>query len=101
MLTAQQIDALRDQSMQLLDPVVEFLIKDITERVSTAGQLTGTAAYEVWKAQNLGLSQRKLKKELQKRLKISQAQAEKLLRQAAKTGYNFDLSQFPTSQAIP
>ena len=44
MLTAYQIEALRLMSEQLLDPVTNFLIEDIAERVSEAGQLTGTAA---------------------------------------------------------
>ena len=101
MLTADQIDVLRDRSGQLLDPVVDFLVEDIAKRVSEAGQLTGTAAYEVWRAQNLGLSQKKLKKELQKRLDLSLSEVEDLLTQAAETGYNFDLSRLPTSHAIP
>ena len=101
MLTADQISYLRDRSEQLLDPIVDFLIEDICKRVAEAGQLTGTASYQVWRAQNLGISQRKLKKEIAKRLKVSQQQAEKLLTQAAETGYNFDISRFPTSHAIP
>ncbi len=101
MLTAAQIDALRDASGQLLDPVTDFLIENIARRVSEAGQLTGTAAYQVWRAQNLGMSQKKLKKELQKRLNVSEAELEKLLKQAAKTGYNFDLSRLPTTKGIP
>ncbi len=101
MLTAVQIDALRDKATQLLDPVIDFLVEDIARRVREAGQLTGTAAYQVWRAQNLGISQKKLKKELQKRLNVSADELEKLLKQAAKTGYNFDLSRLPTSQAIP
>lgn len=100
-LTAYQIEALRSQSEQLLDPVIEFLIEDITKRVSQAGQLTGTASYQIWRAQNLGISQRKLKKEIAKRMKISMKEVEQLLTQAAETGYNFDISRFPTSHAIP
>ena len=101
MLTPDQITALRDISGQLMDPVVEFLIEDIARRVSEAGQLTGTAAYEAWRAQNLGLSQEQLKKEIQKRLEISQEQVEQLMTQAAETGYDFDISRFPTVNAIP
>lgn len=101
MLTASQIDVLRDASEQLMQPVTDFLVEDIARRVSEAGQLTSTAAYQIWRAQNLGMSQRKLKKELQKKLDISAEEMEKLLKQAAKTGYNFDLSQMPTSHAIP
>lgn len=101
MLTAYQIEALRQRSERLLDPVTNFLIMDIAKRVSEAGQLTGTASYLVWRAQNLGISQRKLKKELQKLLKVSQKEVEQLLTQAAETGYNFDISRFPTTHAIP
>ena len=101
MLTAAQIDALRDASGQLLDPVTDFLVEDIARRVSEAGQLTSTAAYQVWRAQNLGISQKKLKKLLQEKLDISEKDLERLLTQAAKTGYNFDLSQLPTSKGIP
>ena len=101
MLTADQISYLRDRSEQLLDPIIEFLVEDICKRVTAAGQFTSTASYQIWRAQNLGISQRKLKKEIAKRLKISQQQAEKLLTQSAEVGYNFDISRFPTSHAIP
>lgn len=101
MLTSAQIDALRDLSGQLLDPVTDFLLEDIAKRVAEAGQLTGTAAYQAWRLQELGISQKQLKKEIAKRLKVSQKEAKKLLTQAAETGYNFDLSRFPTSDAIP
>ena len=101
MLTADQINALRDRSEQLMDPIIDFLIEDIAKRVSEAGQLTGTAAYDAWRLQNLGVSQKQLKKEIAKRLKISQKDAEQLLIQAAETGYKFDLSRFPTHKAIP
>ena len=88
-------------SEQLVDPVIDFLIEDIAKRVSEAGQLTGTASYQVWRAQNLGISQRKLKNEIAKRLQISQEKVEQLLTQAAETGYNFDISRLPTTHAIP
>lgn len=101
MLTAAQIDALRRRSEQLVDPIVDFLIEDIAKRVSEAGQLTGTAAYQVWRTQQLGMSQKQLKKEIAKRLKVSQSNVEQLLTQAAETGYNFDISRFPTSHAVP
>lgn len=100
MLTASQIEALRAKSEHLLDPVIEFLIEDISRRVSEAGQLTGTASYQIWRAQNLGISQRKIKEEIAKRLNISMKEVEILLTQAAETGYRFDLDRFPTKHAI-
>lgn len=101
MLTAYQIDVLRSHAEQLLDPVTDFLIEDIARRIAEAGQLTGTASYQVWRAQKLGISQRKLKKEIEKRLKTSEEEVERLLTQAAETGYRFDLDRFPTTHAIP
>lgn len=101
MLTPDQIEAVRLKAGQLMDPVVEFLISDIAERITEAGQLTSTAAYQVWRAQQLGVSQKQLKKELRKRLKVSQKELEKLMTQAAEVGYDYDLSRFPHVNAVP
>ena len=101
MLTAEQIGVLRDAAEKLLDPITEYLLDDIAQRVAAAGQFTGTASYQAWRLQELGLSQRQIKKEIAKRLKISLKDTEKLLTQVAKTGYNFDMSRFPTSHGIP
>ena len=101
MLTAAQIEALQRRSEQLVDPIVNFLIEDIAKRVSEAGQMTGTAAYQVWRVQQLGVSKKGLKKEIAKRLKVSQSNVEQLFKQAAETGYNSDISRFPTQKAVP
>ena len=45
MLTASQVEALRANSEQLLDPITDYLIEDIAKRVAKAGQFTGTASY--------------------------------------------------------
>lgn len=101
MLTPAQIAALRDVSGQVMDPIVDFLIEDIAKKVAKAGQFTNSAAYQAWKLQNLGISQKQLKKELAKRLKISQTQAERLMKQAAKTAYGQDIARFPDAGALP
>lgn len=101
MLTADQIEVLGEQARQITDPIVEFLIEDIARRVSEAGQLTGTASYQVWRLQQLGVSQRQLKKELRKRLKVSHRELRKLLTQAAEVGYDFDIRHLPYVQAVP
>lgn len=101
MLTADEIDALGEQAVQLITPVTDFLIADIARRISEAGQLTGTAAYQTWRLQQLGVSQRQLKRELRKRLKVSHRELRELLTQAAEAGYNFDISRFPYIQAVP
>ena len=101
MLTPEQIAALRDKAGQIADPITEFLLEDIARRISEAGQLTSTASYQVWRAQQLGMSQRQIKKELKKLLKVSNRELRKLLTQSAEAGYNYDLRHLPQVQAIP
>lgn len=100
MLTADEIERLQDAAVWLLDPVTEYLLQDIARRISEAGQLTATASYEVWRAQQLGLSQKEIKKRLKSMLKVTEGELEKLLTQAADTGYNFDLSHLPHENAV-
>ena len=101
MLTADQIDVLGNKAREIIEPITEYLIQDIARRVSEAGQLTSTASYQVWRLQQLGVSQWQLKKELRKRLKVSDRELRKLLTQSAEVGYNFDISKLPYVQAVP
>ena len=101
MLTADQIDVLGEKARQLISPVTEFLIEDIAKRIAQAGQLTGTAAYQAWRLQQLGVSQRQLKKELRKRLKVSHRELRRLLNQAGEAGYDYDIRKHPYVQAVP
>lgn len=101
MLTADQIDALRDAAGQIAEPVSAFLLQDIARRIAEAGQLTSTAAYQVWRSQQLGMSQREIKEALKKLLKASNSEIEQLLTQSAEAGYRFDLKNLPTDAAIP
>ena len=100
MLTHEQIAAIRDRASQITDPIDDYLLKDIARRIAEAGQLTSTAAYEVWRAQQLGMSQREVKKELRKLLKISHRELRKLLTQSAEVGYDFDIKHLPYVQAV-
>jgi hypothetical protein len=101
MLTALQIAALRDAAGRIADPINEYLLKDIARRICQAGQPTSTAAFEIWRAQNLGISQAEIRKALAGLTGRSLWQAENLLRQSAQVGYNYDLSNLPTAEAIP
>lgn len=100
MLTAEQIAALRDAAGKVADPINNFLLDDIARRIAGAGQLTSTAAYQVWRAQQLGLSRRKIKKRLRQLLGVNRRMLKELLTQAAEVGYNFDIRQFP-GRAVP
>lgn len=100
MLTPQQIESLSLTTEQLMQPVIEFLIDDVARRVSEAGQFTSSAAYQIWRAQALGVDRKRIEKELQKKLNVSNAEVKKLLKQSAEVGYNFDMKGFG-EKAIP
>ena len=101
MLTAEQISALRDKAAKLVEPIQAYLLREIVRRVAHAGQLTSTAAYQVWKAQQMGVSQRQIKQELRRLLKLSHKEIRRIMYQSAQSGYNLDVSRFPQVQAIP
>lgn len=101
MLTPEQIEALGDRARQITDPIVEYLIADIARRISEAGQLTSTAQYQVWRAQQLGFSQNQIKQKIQKLLNVSLDEVERLMTQAAEVGYSFDLQSLPHADAVP
>jgi len=100
MLTAQQIDALRDTAAKITNPINDYLLQDIARRIAEAGQLTSTAAYQIWRAQTLGVSQRQIKRELRRRLDLSHREIRKIMYQAAQSGYSLDVSRFPQVQAV-
>ena len=101
MLTAEQINALRDKAAKLVAPIHAYLLREIVRRVAHAGQMTSTAAYQVWKAQQLGVSQRQIKQEMRRLLKLSHKEIRRIMYQSAQSGYNLDVSRFPQVQAIP
>ncbi len=101
MLTPDQINALRDAAYQITDPITEYLLQDIARRIAEAGQLTSTAQYQVWRLQRLGKSQREVERELRRLLQLSRKQIRKILHQSAQSGYELDISRFPTTAAIP
>lgn len=100
MLTPEQIAALRDAAGQVADPINDFLLKDIARRVAGAGQLTSSAAYQIYRAQQLGMSRKEIEHQLEKMLGKSNAEIKSLLTQSAEVGYNFDIRQF-SGRAVP
>jgi hypothetical protein len=101
MLTPKQIEALRLQSLRLVDPVNDFLIRDIARRIMEAGQLTSTAQYQTWLLQQMGVSQRQLKQQLRKLFNLSHREIRQLLTQSAEVGYRYDLKNLPFVQSVP
>ena len=101
MLPPESIDALRILAMQITDPMTDFLLRDIARRVAEAGQITSMAEYQIWKIQELGKSQKEVKKKLAELLNVSLDEIDEIFEQAAEEGYKFDLSKLPTVEGIP
>ena len=107
MLTPEQIEGFRLAAGRLIDPVNTYLLKDIASRIQEAGKLTSTAAYEAWQVEWLGKGRKELERELSQLLGVTRREARKLLRSAARYGYDTTLSRYPghlvpfdTNQAI-
>lgn len=100
MLTPEQADGLAVAFERLAQPVTDYLVEDIARRVREAGQLTGAAAYQVWRAQSLGMSRAQVEERVAGLLEQQKEEAARLFRQAAETGYDFDLSHL-SAEAVP
>ncbi len=100
MLTPEQVAAIRDQANELTKPITDYLLQDIARRISEAGQLTSSASYQIYRAQQLGLSRKEIEKELKRLLKVGEGELKTLLTQSAEVGYRFDLSNFG-EDAVP
>lgn len=83
-LTPEQIDGLRARMEDIAQPIIDWLLADLAQRVAEAGKMTSTAAYEAYRAKALGASQRELKKFLKKQLSLSNREVRRLLRAAAR-----------------
>ena len=100
MLTNEQVEGLRVAFERLADPITEYIIKDVARRVAQAGQFTSTAAYQIWRAQQLGMSRDEVEKAVAAILKKTVPEVRELFKQAAEVGYNFDIDHLPR-EAIP
>lgn len=47
------------------------------------------------------MSQRQIKKELRRLLKLSRREINRIMHQSAQSGYNLDISRFPHTRAVP
>lgn len=100
MLTPEQVAGLNVAFEQLTEPITEYLMRDIARRVSEAGQFTSTAAYQIWRAQNLGKSREEIEKAVAEILGKTIPEVRRLFYQSAEVGYYFDISHL-NPEAIP
>ena len=100
MLTPEQTQGLEVAFELLAEPITEYLIRDIARRVAEAGQFTSTAAYEIWRLQELGKSRDEIEKAVSQILDKEIPEVQSLFRQAAEVGYDFDISRL-SRDAVP
>lgn len=100
MLTNQQVEGLRVAFERIADPITEYLVQDVARRVAQAGQFTSTAAYQIWRAQQLGMSRDEIEKAVAKILDKQVSEVKELFKQAAEVGYDFDIDHLPRG-AVP
>lgn len=91
MLTDDQVAGLRVAFERIADPITEYICRDVARRVAQAGEFTSTAAYQIWRAQQLGMSRDDVEKAVARILKKSIPEVRELFKQAADVGYNFDI----------
>lgn len=99
MLTPAQIEGLREAAGRLTDPITEYIIRDVARRVSKAGKMTSTAAYQLWRAREMGAAMEELEAFLQEQLGLTQQEVKGLFQQAAQHGYDLDVKRLGATTA--
>ncbi len=97
MLNPDEIQSLRDLSIQIINPIQEYIIIDICERIALSGQFTATADYQAFRADTLGVHWKQLQKEIAKRLGVSVLDVERLYTEAAQRSYTDDVRRINTA----
>ena len=92
-LTPDQIAGFRAASEEIAQPVIDWLLRDITERVAGAGKMTSTAAYEIYRAEALGAAKKDLEDFLAKQLGLSNSEVENLFQEAAQMAQEDDFAR--------
>lgn len=92
-LRPEQIAALRDACEELAEPISQWLLQDIAQRIAEAGRMTSTAAYELYRTRALGESKAALKKYLREQLKLTRREVRRLFRQAARFSHDADFDR--------
>ena len=58
----EALEELRKKAAAVAEPIHELLLQDIVRRVRGAGAITSTAEYQIYRAEQLGLAEKEIKK---------------------------------------
>lgn len=79
-----------DRLLELYRQLEDFILKDITRRLLSAGEMTATADRLIWKLQQMGESQAEIEKKLQTLTGLTRKELRSLLQDAVLTSWEDD-----------
>ena len=90
MLTPNQLDKLPEPMIQLMSELQNEIISDICRRITKANYLTPTAEWQLYKANQLTISAREVKRRIASKLKVRESTLKELYTDAVKTAIRED-----------
>lgn len=90
MLTPNRLDKLPEPMIQLMSELQNEIISDICRRISKANYLTPTAEWQLYKANQLTISAREVKRRIAAKLKVRERILKELYTDAVKTAIRED-----------
>ena len=89
-LTPTQLDKLPEPMIQLMSELQDEIISDICRRLTKANMLTPTAEWQLYKANQLTISSREVKRRIAAKLKVSEKEVKELYTDAVKEAIRED-----------
>lgn len=86
----EELEKLRKKAAAIAEPIHELLLRDIVRRVRGAGGITSTAEYQIYRAEQLGLAEKEIKRAIAEQLKISDAAIDLLFEDMADLTAEFE-----------
>ena len=90
MLSPDYFDHKEDRLLELYRQLENFILKDITRRLLSAGEMTATADRLIWKLKQMGDSQAAIEQKLRKLTGLTQKELRSLLQDAVLTSWEDD-----------
>ncbi|MGN1305318.1 MAG: phage minor capsid protein [Oscillospiraceae bacterium] len=90
MLTPNQLDKLPEPVVQLMSKLQDEIISDICRRITKANYLTPTAEWQLYKANQLTISAREVKRRIAAKLKVQESTLKEIYTDAVKTAIRED-----------
>ena len=90
MLPPEYFDHKEDRLLELYRQLEDFILKDITRRLLSAGEMTATADRLIWKLKQMGESRRAIENKLSKLTGLTRHELKKILQEAVMASWKND-----------